>query len=119
MASTRSLNTPGNYCLEQREYNHSSKWSLYPYSSYGNAYHTGIPGNGLLQGQINSSQLSYNNINIESFLLGINVTDLTKPEFPCLTPEIKKLDQVNIFPSKPTYIPEKLIVSKNNRPFEY
>ena len=119
MASTRNRNTPGNYCLEQKQYSNSFTWSLYPNSSHGNSYDTCIPGNGLLQGQINSSQLSYNNINIESFLFGIDVTNLTKPEFNCLTPEIKKLEQLNIFPSRATYIPEKLIISKSNRPFEY
>ena len=119
MASTRNINTPGNYCMEQNQYANQSRWSLYPQSSGGNAYHTGIPGNGLLPGQINSSQLSYNNINIESFLFGIDLTNLTKQEFPCLTPEIKRLEQVNIFPNRTTYIPEKLIISKNNRPFEY
>jgi len=119
MASTRNINTPGNYCMEQNQYSKSCRWNLYPNSSHGNAYNTGIPGNGLLQGRINSSQLSYNNTNIESFLFGIDVTNLTKPEFSCLTPEIKKMDQINIFPSRPTYIPEKLIVSTTNRPFEY
>jgi hypothetical protein len=119
MASTRNINTLGNYCMEQNQYANSSRWSLYPQSSSGYAYHTGIPGNGLLPGQINSSELSYNNTNIESFLFGINLTNLTKQELPCLTPEIKKLEQVNIFPNTPTYIPEKLVVSKNNRPFEY
>jgi len=119
MASTRNINTRGNYCMEQRQYFHLSQWNLYPHSSHGNAYHTGIPGNGLLQGRINSSQLSFNNTNIESFLFGIDSTNLTTDEFPSLTPEIKRLEQVNIFPNKPIYIPEKLIVSKDNRPFEY
>ena len=119
MASTRNINTRGNYCMENKEYQKRLEWALYPHSSHGNAYTTSIPGNGLLQGNINSSQLSYNNTNIESFLFGINTTNLTQSEFPCLTPELKQLDQLNIFPTKPTYIPEKLIVSKTNRPFEF
>ncbi len=119
MASTRNKNTPGNYCLEQRDYRQAMNWELYPNAASGVAYNTGIPGNGLLPGQIRSTQLSHNSINIESFLFGINVTDLTKSEFQCITPEIKQLDMVNIFSSDPTYIPEKLIVSKNNRPFNY
>jgi len=119
MASTRNKNTRGNYCLEQREYSRAIDWELYPNASSGVAYNTGIPGNGLLPGQINCNQLSYNSTNIESFLFGINVTDLTKDNFQCITPEIKQLDMVNIFSSEPTYLPEKLIVSKNNRPFNY
>lgn len=119
MASTRNKNTYGNYCLEQREYRQAMNWELYPNASSGVAYTTGIPGNGLLPGQIRSTQLSYNSTNIESFLFGINVTDLTKPGFECITPELKHLELVDIFQSEPTYIPEKLIVSKNNRPFNY
>jgi len=119
MASTRNKNTRGNYCLQQREYRQAFDWELYPNAASGVAYTTGIPGNGLLPGQIRSTQLSYNSANIESFLFGINVTDLTKPEFQCLTPELKQLELVNIFPTEPTYIPEKLIISKNNRPFNY
>ena len=52
MASTRSKNTPGNYCLEQREYKHSEKYTLYPNSQYGAAYDTRMPGTGLLPAQI-------------------------------------------------------------------
>ena len=29
MASTRNKNTPGNYCLEQREYKNSEQYTLY------------------------------------------------------------------------------------------
>ena len=47
MASTRNKNTPGNYCLEQREYKESSNYTLYPNSQYGAAYNTRLAGNGL------------------------------------------------------------------------
>ena len=48
MASTRNRNTPGNYNLEQRQYNQSETYTLYPNSQYGAAYNTRLPGNGLL-----------------------------------------------------------------------
>ena len=37
MASTRNKNTPGNYCLQQRNYNLSNNYTLYPNSQYGYA----------------------------------------------------------------------------------
>ena len=49
MASTRNKNTPGNYCLEQKEYTRAMHWELYPNASSGVAYSTGIPGNGRAQ----------------------------------------------------------------------
>ena len=59
MASTRNKNTPGNYCLEQREYKESSNYTLYPNSQYGAAYNTRLAGNGLNPGQIPWNKLSY------------------------------------------------------------
>ena len=52
MASTRNRNTPGNYCLEERQFQNSSNYTLYPNSQYGAAYNTRLPGNGLLPAQI-------------------------------------------------------------------
>ena len=48
MASTRNKNTPGNYCLEQREYKNSEQYTLYANSQYGAAYNTRLPGDGLM-----------------------------------------------------------------------
>ena len=57
MASTRNKNTPGNYCLQQRNYNLSNNYTLYPNSQYGYAYDTKLAGNGLLAGQIPADKL--------------------------------------------------------------
>ena len=73
MASTRNKNTPGNYCLEQKQYTHSRTYTLYPNSQYGAAYDTKLPGNGLNPGQIPGNKMSYNAPDIESFLFGIMV----------------------------------------------
>jgi len=105
MASTRNRNTPGNYCLEQREYKQSENYTLYPNSQYGAAYNTRLPGNGLLPAQIPWNKLSYNAADTESFLFGINSTNLVK------------LDSSNIYEKKPTFIPEPLVIEKNQRPF--
>ena len=116
MASTRNRNTPGNYSLEQKEYKHFENYTLYPNSQYGAAYNTRLPGNGLNPAQIPGNKMSYNAPDIESFLLGINSTNLVNPA-PCFVPELRNIDSTNIFEKDPTLIPEPLVIEKNQRPF--
>ena len=116
MASTRNLNTQGNYYLEQKEFKHSENYTLYPNSQYGAAYNTRLPGNGLNPAQIPWNQLSNNAVEIESFLLGINSTNLVKSA-PPLVAELKFLDTVNIFKKDTILMPEPLVVLKSQRPF--
>jgi hypothetical protein len=116
MASTRNINTRGNYNLEQNQYKHSENYTLYPNSQYGSAYNTRWAGDGLLPGQIPGNKLSYNAPDTESFLFGINSTNLVNPA-PCFVPEIAKLDSVNVFEKKVVFIPEPLVLHKNQRPF--
>jgi len=117
MSSTRSKNTPGNYYLEEKEYNLSQNYALYPHSQYGSAYHTQLPGVGLLPAQIPGDQLSNNAADIESFLFGINSTNLVTPAAP-FSPELKtNLCSANIFKREATYIPEPLIIQRSQRPF--
>lgn len=116
MASTRNKNTAGNYCLEQREYKNSEQYVLYPNSQYGAAYNTRLAGNGLNPAQIPWNKLSYNAPDIESFLFGINSTNLVNPA-PCLVPELAKLDSINIYENSPIFIPEPLVIEKNQRPY--
>jgi hypothetical protein len=96
MASTRNKNTIGNYNLQQRQYQDMERYELYPNSQYGAAYDTKLPGNGINPGQVPWNQLSENAVQIESFLFGINSTNLVQPQ-PCLVPELKYLETVNIF----------------------
>jgi hypothetical protein len=116
MASTRNRNTPGNYCLEQREYRQSENYTLYPNSQYGAAYDTKLAGVGLNPAQIPGNQLSVNTADIESFLFGINSTNLVNPA-PCFQPELKKLKSANIFNKEPTIMPIPLVIEGNQRPF--
>ena len=115
MASTRNKNTPGNYCLEEKQYAHSRQYTSYTNSAYGYAYDTRLPGNGLNPAQIPSDKLSQNATQIESFLFGINSTNLVKPEGP-LTPELNCLPSANVFETRPVYMPEPLVVEKKQRP---
>jgi hypothetical protein len=116
MSSTRNRNTPGNYCLEQREYRQFENYTLYPNSQYGAAYNTRLPGNGLLAGQIPGNKLSYNTPDIESFLFGINSTNLVNPA-PCFVPELAKVESVNIYEKEATIMPIPLVIDGNQRPF--
>jgi hypothetical protein len=115
MASTRNINTPGNYCMEQKQFAHSENYTLYENSQYGAAYTTRLPGAGLLPAQIPGNQLSQNTADIESFLFGINSTNLVNPA-PALVPKLKNLCQANIYTPSTTYIPEPLVILKNQRP---
>jgi hypothetical protein len=70
----------------------------------------------LLPAQIPWNKLSHNAADTESFLLGINSTNLVNPA-PCFTPEISKLGSANIYQKEVTYMPEPLVIEKNQRPF--
>ena len=116
MASTRNKNTPGNYCLEQKEYKQNETYTLYANSQYGAAYNTRLPGNGLMPAQIPWNKLSYNASDTEAFLFGINSTNLVNRS-PCFVPEIAQLQSTNIYENKPVLMPEPLTIEKNQRPY--
>lgn len=116
MASTRNKNTLCDYVLQQQYFRQFENYTLYPNSQYGEAYTTELAGNGLIQGRTPRSTLSHNAVNTESFLFGINSTNLVNP-MPIFTPEPKYLNTSNIYEKKPVVIPEPLAVEKNQRPF--
>ena len=117
MASTRNKNTQGNYNLEQRNHTLSASYKLYPNSSYGAAYTTQLAGNGLNPGQIPGNQLSHNTADIESFLFGINSTNLVNASLSHNpTPELVKLSSIHIFDKPNTTMPVPLYLDKNQRP---
>ena len=116
MASTRNKNTPGNYCLEQRQSTGPEKWCLYKNGANGYAYNTKLAGTGLIQGQMPWDTLSHNPADIESFLFGINSTNLVNPA-PALTPELKCLQSKDLFKRSDSIMPVPLVVPKNQRPF--
>ena len=115
MASTRSKNTPGNYCLEQKQFHQSCNYLLNPYSSSGINYDTKLAGFGFNPGNMPASTLSKNYISIESGLFGIGSTNLVNPSAP-IVPDCKHLKSVNLIEQQPTYIPKPLYVEPNQRP---
>ena len=62
------------------------------------------------------NQLSNNAPDIESFLFGINSTNLVNPAGP-LRPELKTLETANFFEKGAILMPEPLAVEKKQRPF--
>jgi hypothetical protein len=116
MASTRNKNTRGNYCLDQKQNTGSEDWQLYINGANGYAYDTKLAGNGLNPGQIPWSKLSHNPADIESFLFGINSTNLVNPA-PPLVPELTCLKTANVFKTEPVIMPIPQAIPKNQRPF--
>jgi hypothetical protein len=113
MSSTTDKNTPGNYAIEQFSIQKMRDYDVY--SGYGVNSQTCQPGDGLLAGKMNHSQLAYNGIDIESFLRGINSTNLVTPSHPVI-PRIRPLKSLCIF-DKPTMIlPKSLKIDENQRP---
>jgi hypothetical protein len=117
MTSTRNKNTPGNYCLEQREHAVSANYNLYKNSAHGAAYDTKLPGNGMNPAQIPWNQMSANAPDIESFLFGIGSTNLVNPA-PIFVPRLTTLASSNLFEKTPVLVPEPLIIEKNQRPMK-
>jgi len=116
MASTRNKNTRGNYCLDQKQNTGSEDWQLYINGANGYAYDTKLAGNGLNPGQVPWSKLSHNPADIESFLFGINSTNLVNPA-PPLVPELTCLKTANVFKTEPVIMPIPQAIPKNQRPF--
>lgn len=116
MASTRNKNFAGNYCLDQRQYHQSQRWMLYTNGANGYAYDTKLAGIGLNQGHMPAKMLAHNPTDIETFLWGINSTNLVHPA-PPLKPELKCLESCNLYKREPVIMPTPLVVPKDQRPF--
>ncbi len=115
MASTRNKNTPGDYCLQQKSIMDQRNYIDYKYGSYGRAYNNAIPTLGITPSHMPREAFSYNSVQIESALLGINSTNLVNPETP-VVPELKCLKEVSFFDRLKIQMPDPLVVEKNQRP---
>jgi hypothetical protein len=111
MASTRNKNTGINYKLEQRSYQNQDTYTRL----YGESYETHLSGNGLLHGRLPREQLSANPINTESFLFGINSTNLVS-QTPIFEPKLNTLQDVHLFNKETIYMPEPFICETGQRP---
>ena len=114
MASTRSKNTPGNYCIEQ--------WSLGKQIEYKTDKEYATPresmfsGDGLVVGRMGSSELSYNAADVESFLFGIGSSNLVNPKAD-VKPHLKTLKSLSVIDKIPLLMPESLVVQPDQRQY--
>jgi hypothetical protein len=116
MASTRNKNMPNDYCLQQRSYMDSRNYAEYTYSQVGRAYNNALPIMGITPSHMPREAFSRNSVEIESALFGINSTNLVTPEKP-VNPELTNLPEISYFDRLPVYMPEKLVVQTDQRPF--
>ena len=114
MSSTRSRNTPGNYCIEEWSYNKQSAYSTY--KDYAFATPTYLAGDGLVQGRIPDTELANNPKDIESFLFGIGSTNLVTPQAP-VKPELKHIPSLDIMKKIPLIMPINLVVHNDQRQY--
>jgi hypothetical protein len=116
MASTRNINTRGDYNLEQEHYGLARMYSSYIHSNQGCAYQNSIPSIGITPSRMPRNTLSNNPIDIESLLFGINSTNLVKPRKP-IKPDLKKIPTSVFFDRLPVHMPKPLVIENDQRPY--
>ena len=112
MTDTRNKSQRGDYELEQ-----SVNFGQIDYLiKHGGSVNTYLPGNGLIgQHNVSRTSLANNSCDIESMLRGIGSCNLVSPQAE-IVPDIRSLKQLHIFDSQPTFIPDPLVVHRNQRP---
>lgn len=116
MASTRNINTNGDYYLKQRSFADSRQYNSYVNSQWGSAVETAIPCLGITPSHMPWNTLSSNPVEIESALFGINSTNLVDNQQP-VHPQLKNVPMVAFFDINSVIMPEKFVVQKDQRPF--
>lgn len=116
MASTRNINTRGDYNLEQNHFRESRNHINYLHGSQGRAYKQTMPSIGYMPNHMPRDTLSKNPIEIESMLFGINSTNLVNPSKP-ITPQLRKIPTSNFFNRLPVLMPKPLVIENNQRPY--
>ena len=116
MASSRSKNTPGNYCLEQRAFQHGVDYCVD--RDYAYVPRTLVAGDGLLQGRMGCDVLSKNPRDVESFLFGIGATNLVTPSTQPFSAHIVENSAMSIVDQRvPLIMPKDLSVQNDQRQY--
>jgi len=110
-------NSPGLYSMQQAE---MKKQNEYLFNNIAQVpYESKMPDLGVnvgnMRGGFYSNVLSHNTSDIESTLFGIKQRDLTKP-VENKTFILKKLGTQEFFKTPRVFIPEPLVVQRNQRP---
>lgn len=117
MASTRNKNNISDYNLEKFQNKHIFNDRIYKGRT--TSYCTAIPCAGINVGHIPNHLLAKNAVDIESFLYGVNSTNLVNPtnySTQQFRSYIKNLPSVSFFDRLQTFIPEPLVIENNMRP---
>ena len=75
-----------------------------------------MPGIGFNPVQFPRDVLSTNTLDIESYLFGINSTNLVTPTKPS-TPNLRRLDSIDLFIKPKVIMPPIFSITPNQRPF--
>jgi hypothetical protein len=116
MSSTRNKNSLGNYTLQQKSYTRGREYIDYENSYTGRAYQTALPAIGYNPSRMPGDNFSKNPVEIESFLFGINSTNLVEPNKPAIKPELKPLPTYSYFDRIAMRLPNPLVVEDRQRP---
>ena len=113
MASTRNKNMPGEYCLRQMSNMHSTNFMTY----HGAALNKTnlLPCAGVLHGKVPNTVLSKNSTDVESFLLGINSSNLVDPT-PQFNAKLKCHGLLSFYPRLQPSLPPPLVIEGCQRP---
>lgn len=114
MASTKNINTRGNYNLETRFFERGNEYLLNPEKRY--AHQDAYPCFGVNVGGRPLDTLSHNGVDVESALFGINSTNLVNPQQP-VKMQAKHMPNVQFFERNKAFLPEPLVVVNKQRPF--
>ena len=112
MASTRNLNTKGDYAVKKKE--SSAIHNYMTYSGFSTNFEPAYFKRGA-NPSIYAGQLCNNAIDVESTLRGIRSTNLEGPSFSA-TPELIPIGEKQYFTVNPTYIPQPYHHSTVERP---
>lgn len=115
MASTRNINTKGNYRLEIERDQQYLNYETYANSQNGEAYKTTLPALGYNPSHMPRQVFSHNSIDIESALFGINSTNMVTPQAP-VVPQMKTIKTVEVFKTPKLIMPKEFNPEKNQRP---
>lgn len=113
MASTRNLNTPGDYLLEKKLNNDIIQQRMY--NGYGINNQAGFFRDGVNPSKMDSSHFSSNSTDIESMLRGIGSTNMEGPSFS-VAPLFKPIGETSYFDKIPMVMPKSYYHSTLERP---
>lgn len=115
MACTRDINSPANYCLEQKAIKNQKEHHLFINGPNGHAYNPAFP-ELYNNGRVPSNVLSCNGVDIESKLFGIDSNNLVNPRESTVA-QLKTLPNTSFFDRPEFSNSKKVNQDISQRPF--